>query len=229
MDRRILERVQLSTLAVIRGEAAFERDGVAFAQPETNWPVAAALMLGAVRSGGELSVLDFGGSLGSQYFQSRGLLRQVPGLRWTVVEQPTYVAAGSAMVDVPEVTFLEASDPLVPWGSNVALFGSVLQYLEDPFGPLKRVIAAGADVIIIDRSPVSQSERDRPTIQISPMPFGTSSYPAWILSEPALLEAIGRTFSLQAMYETQPGSMVTATGLPVQWRGFIFVRRSESE
>src|SRR5690349_12566766 len=65
----ILEHVKRSALKVKNGEAAFERDSVAFVETQYSFPVLAALLRAGTEDHGRLSVLDFGGSLGSSYFQ----------------------------------------------------------------------------------------------------------------------------------------------------------------
>src|SRR5450755_262798 len=68
----ILERTRTALHRVLRGEAAFERDSVTFDKLELQWPLLAMLLRVAAENGGQLSVLDFGGSLGSTYYQCRG-------------------------------------------------------------------------------------------------------------------------------------------------------------
>lgn len=227
-DPRILKGVLAATQQVLSGDATHERDGFAFSDAEINWPVATGLLLGVTRAVGSLQVLDYGGSLGSQFFQSRSILSGISQVEWAVVEQTSYVIAGRHGVRVKGLSFLEPDDPLVPWDADVVLFGSVLQYLEDPLGPLVHAADAGAEVIIVDRTPVSNLSSHKAAVQLSPMPFGTSSYAMWIISESSLLGILGNAYSVAATYDTQPGPMHTVAGLPVSWRGFICVRRSES-
>ena len=51
------------------------------------YPLLAALLRVAAANNGRLSILDFGGSLGSSYFQSRAFLSPCAELRWNVIEQ----------------------------------------------------------------------------------------------------------------------------------------------
>src|SRR5262249_10178309 len=69
----ILAHTVESARKVKNGDAAFERDGVAFAKMEHHFPLAWALMR-ATAITGRLHVLDFGGGLGSTYYQLRNLL-----------------------------------------------------------------------------------------------------------------------------------------------------------
>ena len=87
-------------------DPAFERDGVVFDQPDYNFPLLACLLRVATESGNRLRVLDFGGSLGSTYFQCRPFLGGVSELRWTVVEQPQFVECGRREFEDGEVQAL---------------------------------------------------------------------------------------------------------------------------
>lgn len=86
----ILQKVKEAALQVKSGNAAYERDSVVFHKTEYSYPVLAGLLAAAAANGGKLSVLDFGGSLGSSYYQCRGFLRDLQELRWSIIEQPNF-------------------------------------------------------------------------------------------------------------------------------------------
>ena len=67
----ILEKVKGALLKVKRGQAIYERDSVLFDRIEYSWPLLTGLLWVASLNENRLSVLDFGGSLGSSYFQNR--------------------------------------------------------------------------------------------------------------------------------------------------------------
>src|SRR3954462_15124415 len=90
----ILEKVKSAVLKVKNGEAVYERDSVLFDKIEYSWPLLSALLWIALKKINELSVVDFGGSLGSSYFQNKMYLRTLKKLRWNVVEQKNFVEAG---------------------------------------------------------------------------------------------------------------------------------------
>src|SRR5215475_3829712 len=77
-DGIILEKVEQAALKVRNGEATYERDSVLFDRIEYSWPLLAALMWVAARNKGKLTVADFGGSLGSSYFQNKVFLEGLP-------------------------------------------------------------------------------------------------------------------------------------------------------
>ena len=65
----ILEKTRAALLRVKNGDAAYERDSVTFATIDYEFPLLACLLRAATEHDNRLSVLDFGGSLGSTYFQ----------------------------------------------------------------------------------------------------------------------------------------------------------------
>lgn len=82
----ILQKVRSSLLKVKKGEAVYERDSVIFEEIQYSWPLLAGLMYAAAKSGGVLKVLDFGGSLGSSYFQNKKFLDGLKDVVWCIVE-----------------------------------------------------------------------------------------------------------------------------------------------
>jgi putative methyltransferase (TIGR04325 family) len=76
------------------GECAYERDGVVFEEVQLSFPVLAGLLRASAADAGRLAVIDFGGALGSSYYQCRKFLSLLPDLAWAVVEQENFVRCG---------------------------------------------------------------------------------------------------------------------------------------
>jgi putative methyltransferase (TIGR04325 family) len=147
------------------------------------WPVLAALMWVAARCGGRLNVLDFGGSLGSTYFQNRTFLRSLSQVRWNVVEQPRHVEIGKRCFEDNILRFYpNIGDCLADNQPNVVLLSSVLQYLEHPYAVLDQIQRLPCDHIIIDRTPFWDGPKDRLCVQTVPPSIYPASYPSWIFS-----------------------------------------------
>jgi putative methyltransferase (TIGR04325 family) len=175
--QQLVDKVRSAALKVRNGTAAFERDSVCFYQEEFRWPLLCSLLHVATRNGGRLHVADFGGSLGSVYFQHRKFLADVKDLNWSIVEQREYVTVGQQEFGDDTLQFFSTLDQCAERGEiDVALFSGSLQYLEDPFRFLKRA-ADLTSCIIIDRTPFIEGEKDRITVQSPPASIYGGSHP----------------------------------------------------
>jgi putative methyltransferase (TIGR04325 family) len=184
----ILAQVTAAARRVREGEAAFERDGVVFAKPDYRWPLVGCLLREAMKHNGCLRVLDFGGSLGSSYFQHRALLRGVRELRWGVVEQPMFVEAGrrefTSEVLSFHATMAEAVRDMQP---NFVLFSGVLGWIEEPHTILAQAVGLRLPAIVVDRTPVTAMDRDVVKLQHVPASICRASYPCWFLARKRFL------------------------------------------
>ena len=180
----ILEKTRAAMLKIKNGEARYERDSVLFDKVEYSFPVLALLLRAALENNGRLSVLDFGGALGSSYFQCRSFLQSVRHLEWLVVEQPGHVACGKRDFESSILHFYESTEAcLASHQPNVLLLSSVLQYLSGPHAMLREFLSLGLPYAVIDRTPFLASGRDRLTVQHVPSAIYEASYPAWFFSE----------------------------------------------
>jgi putative methyltransferase (TIGR04325 family) len=225
----ILERACAALLKVKNGEAVCERDSVLFDAPQYSFPLLAGLCRAALSVGGRLSVADFGGSLGTSYFQCRPWLRHLSRLEWLVIEQPAHAACGRRSFEDRELRFYETmEDCLQQHQPNLLLISAVLQYLPDPGSVLQRLLRHGLDHFIIDRTAFLEADRERLTVQTVPESIYPASYPAWFFSETkfkAAVEAEG--YDLFAEF---PGAdEATLPGDKAFFKGFIYQRKGLHE
>jgi putative methyltransferase (TIGR04325 family) len=222
-DEDILAQVLEATLKVKRGEAAFERDSVLFDEIDYPWPVTAGLMWAAARSTGKLNVLDFGGSLGSSFFQHARLLTALPDVRWNVVEQPHFARAGRAELQDERLRFHDSiGQCLDEFQPNVVLISSVLQYLTDPTPLIAELRTVGAPVIIVDKTVVNTSPHDRIYVQQVPASVYRASYPCRSLSESALVAGFGPTYRLECAFDSAGAPPLVQIGS--QFKGYLLVK-----
>jgi putative methyltransferase (TIGR04325 family) len=183
-DGEILARTRAAMLKVRNGEAAFERDSVTFQVTEHRFPLLAGLLRAAIAGGGRLSVVDFGGALGSTYFQCRGFLSALEELRWSVIEQPGHVACGQTEFADDHIRFyLSIEDCLQAEQPNLLLTSAVVQYLPRPYAVLDDLLRQGFEHVIVDRLSFLRRNQDRLTVETVPEVIYRASYPAWFLSE----------------------------------------------
>jgi len=131
-----------------------------------------------------VSVLDFGGSLGTSYHQCRGFLSGLKSLRWSIVEQPKFVECGRESFETEELKFYyDIDEALISEKPDVVLLSGVLEYIERPYDLLKEIATRNFQYIILDRTPVVGLESDILTVQKVPKEIYEASYPCWFLSE----------------------------------------------
>lgn len=225
-DAGILDRVATATEQVVRGAACYERDSVLFYEPDYPYPMLTALLQSALQNDRTLRVVDFGGSLGSSYWQCRPMLESVT-LRWCVVEQPHYVALGRARFANTELSFVETlTRDSIGFSPDVAVASSVLQYLERPDAVLEQIAAVGVRTLIIDRTPITNSEINRICVQHVPDRIARSSYPCWLFSRARLMERLTPKWQVRSEFQSWVDSPAqTDDGLAFTFRGFLLERR----
>lgn len=221
-SQSILEATRAAVWKVKNGEAAFERDSVVFDRADYSWPVLSGLMLAAAHSGGNLNVLDLGGSLGSTYFQNRAFLSSLPEVRWNVVEQPAHVAVGKSDFENDTLRFFGSIAECISVARpNVALLSSVLQYVERPYALLDQIMSAGTEYLIVDRSPFWAGSNDRLCVQTVPPSIYAASYPSWIFSQPRFESFMLQNWSIVAAFENSDWMRAP---VEMAYKGFIMSR-----
>lgn len=202
----IFAKVKESLLKVKNGEAVFERDSVLFDKIHYSLPLLSGLSIVAQKKG-KLNVLDFGGSLGSGYYQNVNVFKDIKELNWCVVEQPHFVKEGLNFFAGKNLHFFyDINSCLEQYKIDVLILASVLQYLEDPYLFLNKVFEKNIEYIIIDRTTVFSKSKDRITIQKVPKNiYGTKhscGIPCWILNEDKLLSLLSLHYDIVFEYES---------------------------
>jgi len=225
-DAVILERVAAATREVVAGRAVFERDSRLFREPEPNYPLIAALALAA--GGDGLRVLDFGGALGSAYFQNRSWLRELGALEWTVVEQPHFVACGQREFTTDELRFaFSIGEALAAGRPDAVLLSGVLQYLPDPWAVLEELAASGCRYLVLDRTPLRLGETgDRIAVQRTPAALYGGSYPVRFPGEAHLHDALAEKFRLVDGFDSYDMELkLPGETASIRYRGEVWRRR----
>lgn len=183
----ILETTLKAALRARQGIVKYERDSVEFDEIEYSWPLLAFLMW-SLRHKKSLNVLDFGGSLGTSYFQNQEFFDTSVDLSWTVVEQPHFVDAGSKYIQNKQLTFeSDLKSYFASQTPDIILLSSVLHYLQDPYLTLELMAYSGAPLILIDRTILNRLNTDKVFIQKNPKTIYDISYPVWSLSQQKII------------------------------------------
>ena len=195
----ILEKCKGALLKVKTGEAVYERDSILFDEIQYSWGLLAGLQKAALENDGKLCVLDFGGSLGSTYYQNREFLGTLKTLQWNIVEQSNFVTCGKKYFEDEQLRFyFNIESCITEQKPNVILVSSVLQYLENPFEILEQLMKVNAPYLILDRLALTNEEQDILTIQNVPEEFYGSRLAHWFFSYTKLLKKINLQYNLLA-------------------------------
>ena len=221
-DSVILDKVKNALLKVRNGEAVYERDSVLFNEIQYSWPLLSALMWIAVKNNGTLRVADFGGSLGSSYFQNRKFLAGVSALQWNIIEQENFVVCGQKYFQDDFLHFFYTPEQMVSMQGlpDLLILSCVLPYLEKPYEMLLRLMQYKIPYILVDNTYFNYEPRDRICIQLVPPEIYKGSYPCWMLNYDTVKKTLSDTYAL--ISEHQNDSFIFLDGKKIQYRGLLY-------
>lgn len=218
----ILEKTRDALLKVKDGEAVYERDSVLFDRIHHSFPVLAGLLRAAQAHDGRLCVVDFGGALGSSYFQCRDFLGVLRRIEWLVVEQPAHVACGQANFASEQLHFLpNIEECLLSHQPNALLLSGVLQYVPSPYALLNSLLQHRIKHVIVDRTAFLHSDRERLTVQHVPSSIYPASYPAWFFSE-SQFQALFASAGYRMVADFPGADDISPEGEKGYFKGFIY-------
>jgi len=225
----ILRQVMEKTHLVVLGEVAYERDGVVFDEPAYSYPLIALLLRAASENNSRLIVLDFGGSLGSTYYQCRSFFGGVSSLKWCVVEQSHFVEAGNSHFADKVLSFYNSiAESSGKYQPNVVLFSGVLQYLPEPYAILEQAISRQPDYIVIDRTSFVAEGDTVLSLQKIPKTIVEGSYPVWLFNEQKIKRVFAERYTEIATFDAIDGSIGYGR-LKANFKGVIFRRIMEKQ
>jgi putative methyltransferase (TIGR04325 family) len=204
----IIQEVKKSLLKVKNGDAIYERDSVVFEEIQYSWQLLAGLMFGVALpvASGRVKVLDFGGSLGSTYYQNKKFLDKFRDVSWSIVEQKHFVDVGKKHFEDERLKFFNTVEEcLDKENPSILILSSVLQYIEEPFKLLDVLFESGFQTILIDRTPFSKG-REKITLQTIPSSIYEASYPCWFFDEAKFITYVERkNYSIVESFMTAEG------------------------
>ncbi len=219
----ILNKIKESVLKVKNGQAEYERDSVAFDTFEYSEEFLNALKL-TVKDN-SISLIDFGGSLGSQYFQYKRFFEGVD-INWMVVEQKHFVDCGNKEIANDQLRFFNSIEEALQYKkASTVVLSSVLPYLKEPFKQIEKTKAYDPDFIIIDRNPFIEMESDLLTVQQVPESIYKASYPAWFFNEEKFKKAFSDKYIIKNEFSSPFSSPAIVNDRPAVWKGLILIKK----
>lgn len=220
----VLQKTRSAMLRIKEDPEAFERDSCLLNRPDYPIPALAFLLWKALQENRRLRVVDFGGSLGSTFYQLRPFLSAVDEIRWAVVEQPHFVDCGRREFARDGLTFhYTLQDAVDEVGTDLLFVSGVLQYLPQPYSMIESMIEFGFDHMLLDRTALVEESCDRLTVQYNPPSVQSASYPAWFLAAKKFEGAFASKYRTVASFNGHDKALIC--GSRPLYRGYFLARR----
>ena len=223
-DEAIVNKVRDALLQVKNGTGKYERDSILFDKIYYDWPLLAIFQHVAIQNNLRLSVIDFGGSLGSTYFQNIHFLKHLVSLHWNVVEQKSFVQNGQRYFEDNSLKFFHSiEEALQIQPADILLFSGVIQYLPKPYDLLDFILTLGIENLVFDRTCFIRDKSERITLQLVPGAMYPGSYPCTFFNEEKFLSIFSGKYELITDFDSFADSgRYLEDGKKVYWKGFYF-------
>ncbi len=207
-ESHILNRIIDTTNQVRKGEAVYERDGIIYDDVAINYHLLSTLLLIAGRNQNKLTIIDFGGSLGTTYYQNIKYLSHLNELNWYIIEQENYVKEGRKLFKNENVKFYNSMQECLLANPNpdIVLLSSSLQYIKDPYNVLQHIQSFKVPYLMFDLMGYNHKPQDRITIQyVPPIFYGIkASYPCTFFSKDKLEKQMSATYQKEFEFISEP-------------------------
>ena len=224
-DVAILEKIKQSTLTVQSNSSYAIRDGILFCEPQYSFPVLAALLKITLTNNNSLSVLDFGGALGSSYYSFKQFYTDKLDLKWSIIEQQAYVECGNQLFKNNELHFYSDISK-VPQHVDVIFLSATLQYLDKPYEWLNIFLNHNAPYLLLDRVLFSdESNQDHILVEHVAKEIYASSYPFWLFHYQSFKQLLLQKYDILCEFDALEGKY-QQNGFDITSKGF-FLRRKQ--
>jgi putative methyltransferase (TIGR04325 family) len=215
----IFKKVFETTKRVIEGEYMYERDSIGFNDHCVNFPLL-YLLNKCHNTYNSCNVLDFGGALGSLFFQHRQHLKEIQNLEWTVIEQADFVSYSTQLPCIKEIKFSTDLDENLKTPQDILILSSVLQYIQYPEKLISLLLNHPFKYIFIDRTAFIENSKDILSLQIVPPHIYEASYPSWFFNEKKLLNQF-KNYQILHEFNNCIEPDIEIDGKRGYWKGFI--------
>jgi len=219
----IFENVKKSALKVRNGDAVYERDSVIFNKIEYSYPLLAGLMWVAAQNEGKLNLIDFGGALGTTYYQNKKFINELNEVNWFIVEQPKFVKIGKELFENNNLKFFNTIDACLKCCHiSVILLSSVIQYFKNPNELIEKILKYNFQYIILDRTFFINAENDRIAIHVVDENIFSASIPTWFFNYEKFINKFTKNYDLICDFYSFDTSNITIGNNNAINKGIIF-------
>ena len=183
----IIHKVRQSAL-IQKQNKGFVRDGVELDKPDHAYPLLTALLFLLLKRTA-LNIIDFGGGLGSTYYNCKSLITDEKfNIIWNIVEQPHFVKIGQLDHQADKLFFFDNID-FVEAEVDMMILSGVLQYLPNVFELINTIKLKKYPYIFIDRMITHLEGAQSTSIMVERVPtyIYKASYPCRVFNYTELL------------------------------------------
>ena len=169
----------------------------------------------------KLNVLDFGGSLGSSYFQNKYFLDTLDHINWNILEQENFVRCGQENFQDKNLQFFHTAGEAITTNGlpDILLVACTLPYLKNPYEVIQEFLRMGIPHLIIDNTFFNYERRDRICVQKVPPEIYEASYPCWFLNYDRVKQKISEGYSIISEHKNE--SITYLDGRSIHYKGFL--------
>jgi putative methyltransferase (TIGR04325 family) len=223
---KIHESVLKAALAVKSGDALYERDSMLFYTPSFDWPVISAILIAAMEKNKSLNVMDYGGSLGSSYYQNIRFLKSMNSFHWCVVEQAHFVDSGNQyLADEYLHFYASVEESAADYPPDLIVLSSVLQYLENPFLLLDKLKKINAKYMLISRTPFVENNKDIFAVQNVPDNLYRASYPIRLFGQESFMKSVLKDWNVVVDGEKDEGDIQNNLPFTLLYKWILLVKK----
>lgn len=222
----VLERVRESALKVKNGEAVYERDAIIYDSVQVQFPLLSTLLWVASQNNNRLSIIDYGGSLGTSYRQNYRFIKHLNHIEWKIIEQKVFVDEGRKNFENEHLSFYyDLKECLQSFNEQpqLIMFSNSLAYLQEPYTILNAVVNSGISNLLLDLTPFIDEPNDRLTIQKVPPVFYKASYPAWFFSRLKMYAFLGKYY--EHVFDFNRGEKINLSFQEVEYTGCLWTAK----
>tara|TARA_B110000483_G_scaffold238988_1_gene316649 strand:+ start:662 stop:1486 length:825 start_codon:yes stop_codon:yes gene_type:complete len=231
-NEKIIDQIKSAAL-VAKTENKYFRDGVVFENfqysSELNNLISTAYIKNCLPLGidRQLKILDYGGGMGSQHLQFRQHLNNFGinfNYSWEVVEQDIIANFGKKNIATKYLKFSSIKDfDFKKENYDIVVLGATLQYLENPFEILDKILEKKPSYIYIDRTPFWKGHTNEICI-LKCNKFIPGSYPTWIFSLRNFFNYFKYKYTLKINFNSEEGNFFFSKFRNGVYRGMIWYK-----
>ena len=209
-----------------KNDYKYERDTVLFKEIQYSIPLL-VFFFQIQKKIEDFDILDFGGSLGSTYYQNKELFKNTK-LKWGIVEQSKIVDLGKKKFEINPIKFFYSIQECIANNNpNVAIFSSVVQYLDNFENYIKDLEQSNIKYLILDRIPLTNLSKNIITVQITSKRIYKSSYPITFFSRKILMNFLEKNWDLVSELDSEiDGKNFKYRGINIIYKAMLLKKRN---